>query len=113
MAIKYYFNREKKQTIAVLDNCKFDAYNRIDKIMNESEFMFCSKVSNEHDKYIMPDTFKATVTCDPRDEYNEEVGKREAKKKLMRNYYKSLDKRLAMFKESVVKFSDNMNRKKF
>lgn len=107
--IKYFENRDKKQVIAVLDNCKWDAYNKIDKVMNDTGFIFSACCPNYRDKFIMPDTFKVTVTCDPRDEYDFEVGKQIAKKKLMRNYYKSLDKRLNMFTCDFYKLADKVN----
>lgn len=110
MAIKYYSIPEKRQTIAVLSNTKWDAYNKIDKIMADTGFLFSACCPNSRDKYIMPDTFKVVVTCDPRDEFDIEVGKQVAKKKLMRNYYKSLDKRLGMFKKSVEDFTHKIIR---
>lgn len=97
MAIKYYSIPEKRQVIGVLSGCKWDCVNKIDKMMKNSEFM----LAVVNDKYIMPDTFKVVVTCDPRDEYNVEEGKRIAKKKVLRNYHKSMDKRMAKFNKAV------------
>ena len=110
MAIKYYTNLEKRQTIAVLSGTKWDAVNRINKLMDDTGlFVRWSTLS----KYYMPDTFKVVVTCDERDEFDVEVGKQVAKRKLMRNYYKSLDKRLAKFKKFVDGFHVKMGQKNF
>lgn len=110
MAIKYYTNPEKRQTIAVLSGTKWDAINRIDKLMDDTGlFVMGSTLS----KYCMPDTFKVVVTCDERDEFDVEVGKQVAKRKLMRNYYKSLDKRLAKFKKFIDGFHVKMGQKNF
>ena len=49
----------------------------------------------------MPDDFKVIVTCDPRDEYDFEVGKQIAKKRLMKKYYNALDRRLFMFQDEI------------
>ena len=101
MAIKYYPIPEKRQMVAVLSNCKYDAFNKIDKIMRETGFCFSPNGTKEYNKYLMPDTFKVVVTCDPRDEYTIEEGMRIAKSKLMRNYRKSMDKRIISFKNST------------
>ena len=109
MAIKYVVIPEKKQTIGILSNCEFDAVNRIEKLMGDG-FHLC-----DLRKYMMPHTFKATVTCYPGDEYNEEEGKRRAKQKLLVNYYRSLDKRLDKFREELLvlngKFFENSEEK--
>ena len=102
MAIKYYPIPEKRQMVAVLSNCKYDAFNKIDKMLRETGFCFSPNGAKEYNKYMMPDTFKVVVTCDPRDTYDIEEGKRVAKKKVMRNYRKSMDKRIASFKNGVV-----------
>lgn len=103
MAIKYYTNPEKKQTIAVLSGTRYDAVNRIAKMMNceNSEFIMSPAL---YTKYLMPEQYKVKVTCDARDTYDEEVGKQVAKQKLLRNYYKSVDKRIDMFKKDVANF---------
>ena len=112
MAIKYYFVPEKRQTIAVLPNTKWDVYNKIDKIMRDTGFHFDPMAPNEYKKYLMPDAFKAVVTCDERDVYDVEEGKREAKKKLMKNYHRSIDKRIARFNNSLVKLAASITEEK-
>ena len=105
MAIKYVVIPEKKQTIGILSNCEYDAVNRIEKLMGDDLYICDPR------KYMMPHTFKATVTCYPGDEYSEEEGKRRVKKKLLQNYYRSLDKRLDKFREELLvlngKFFEN------
>jgi hypothetical protein len=96
MAIKYVVIPEKKQTIGILRNCEFDAVNRIEKLMGDG-FHLC-----DIRKYMMPHTFKATVTCYPGDEYDEEEGKRRVKQKLMNNYHKSIDKRIDIFRAELI-----------
>lgn len=98
--IKYFVNEDKRQVIAVLENTKWDACNKIEKMIAETEF--CLAICN---KYLMPNQFKVTVTCDPRDEFDVEVGKKIAKKRLLKNYYVSLDKRVAKFYEAVKAFN--------
>ena len=111
MAIKYYPIPEKRQVVAVMSNTQYDAYNKIDKMMRETGFCFTPNGHNECKKYMMPDAFKVTLTCDERDVYDIEEGKKFAKKKLMRNYRKSLNKRIAAFKETFDKFVVAVNAK--
>ena len=101
MAIKYYSIPEKRQTIAVLSNTKWDAYNKINKTLRDTNFCFAP-----NKKYMMPDEFKVVLNCDERDTYDIEKGKEIAKKKLMKNYRKSLNKRLKMFKVSLLNLND-------
>ena len=108
MAIKYYPVPEKRQVIAVLNNCKFDAYNKIDKILSETNLVLVEPDSTKRDRYLMPDTFKVIVTCDPRDTYDIEEGKKIAKKRLMKNYYKSLDKKLYAFQKEIFNLAKNV-----
>ena len=98
--IKYFVNKDKQQVIAVLENTRWDAFNKISKMVVDTEF--CVVPNN---KYLMPSQFKVTVTCDPRDEFNVEVGKKIAKKRVLKNYYASLDKRVAKFREAALVFN--------
>lgn len=98
--IKYFVNEQKRQVIAVLENTRYDACNKIEKMIAETEFCVVPSA-----KYLMPGQFKVTVTCDPRDEFNVEVGKNIAKKRILKNYYASLDKRVAKFHEAAKAFN--------
>ena len=100
MAIKYFVNKDKRQVIAILENTKWDAFNKINKMVVDTEF--CVVPNN---KYLMPNQFKVTVTCDPRDEFDVETGKKIAKKRVLKNYYASLDKRVSKFHEAALVFN--------
>lgn len=89
--IKYYVNNEKRQVIGVLDGTRYDACDRIDKMLDNTTF------ASYNQKYLMPSSFKAIVTCDPADEFDPNVGMEIAKRRIMARYYKSLDKRLDIF----------------
>jgi hypothetical protein len=105
--IKYVVLEDKKTVIAILENTRLDGINKINKVMGVDAGTSPFYVS--HSKYLMPNIFKATVVCDPRDEWNVEEGKKFAKKKVLKNYYKSLDKRMDMFRDDLGK----LNRKVF
>jgi hypothetical protein len=98
--IKYFVNEDKRQVIAVLENTKWDAFNKIEKMMADTEFCLVPC-----EKYTMPSQFKVVVTCDPRDEFDVEVGKKIAKKRVLKNYYASLDKRIGKFHEACLVFN--------
>lgn len=108
MAIKYYEIPEKRQVIAVMSGTEMDAYNKIRKMMHKAGYHFSPMSVKEFGSYLMPDDFKVVVTCDERDEYNAEEGKKIAKQRLLSHYYKSLDKRVDKFKHSVAQFVVNM-----
>lgn len=95
MAIKYVVIPEKRKTIAILEGCTLDAVHRIEKMLGDCMYG-CSP------KYFMPYCFKASTVCAPEDPYDIEEGKRIAKKKLMKKYYKSLDKRIKAFKNDLI-----------
>ena len=101
--IKYVILEDKKTVIGILENTRFDGINKINKIMGVDAGTSSFYVS--HPKYMMPNIFKASVVCDPRDEWNVEEGKKLAKKKVLKNYYKSLDKRMAMFRDDLIKLN--------
>lgn len=103
MAIRYYKIPEKEMTIAVLNGCKFDVINKIEKLTAD----FNIDMLTYDDKYIMPDTFRAVVRRHGDDVFDEEEGERKAKEKLMNKYYRSFDKRMAMFKNGL----DRLNEK--
>lgn len=98
--IKYVTIPERQETIAILRDTDYDAIRKIDKMLDS-----IGVTLYDYKKYLMPRTFKATVKCDPRDTYSEEEGRRRAKEKLMKSYYKSLDKRIAMFRNAMLELN--------
>lgn len=97
MAIKYFVNEEKRQVIGLMENTRWDAVNKIDKMIRDTDFCF-----SPSEKYMMPSEFRTVVTCDPRDEFNVEIGKKIAKQRLLKNYYASLDKRVNKFFDAAL-----------
>ena len=94
--IKYIVVPERRMVKAILENCEYDAYNKINKMLKNTPFCACS------DKYLMPNSFTAKVFCDERDEFDPEFGKARAKKIVLDNYYKSLDKKNAYFRADAL-----------
>ena len=96
MAIKYVVIPEKNTVKAILENTKFDACHKISKMMRDTNFCAMSE------KYFMPNRFISKVVCDDRDVFDVEFGKNRAKKIVLDNYYKSLDKKISYFKEDLL-----------
>jgi len=100
MAIKYFINEEKRQVIGLLENTRYDAINKIDKMIADTEFCFCPSA-----KYMMPSEYRAVVQCDPRDEFSVAEGKKKAKERIMKRYYPALDKRVNKFLDAAMVFN--------
>ena len=98
--IKYFVNEEKRQVIGVLEGTEWDAINKINKMMADTNFCFCPG-----EKFMMPSEFRAVVQCDERDEFSVEEGKKIAKKRILERYYASLDKRINKFYDAVLIFN--------
>lgn len=99
MAIKYFVNEDKRQVIGLLENTQYDAYNRICKMMRDTDFCVAP-----NQKYMMPAEFRAVVQCDPADEFSVEEGKKIAKQRILDRYYPSLHKRVDKFREAALVF---------
>ena len=95
--IKYFINEEKRQVIGLLDGTQWDAYNKISKMVRDTDF--CVAAS---EKYMMPTEYRAVVQCDPADEFSAEEGKRIAKQRILDRYYAALDKRVDLFRENAL-----------
>jgi hypothetical protein len=98
--IKYFINSDKKQVIGLLENTRWDAYNKLHKMTRDTDF--CVVPS---DKYVMPSEFRVVVQCDDRDEFDPEVGKQKAKERLLKRYYAALDKRVSKFYDAALVFN--------
>ena len=100
MAIKYFVNEDKRQVIGLLENTRWDAVNKISKMVRDTDF--CVVPGN---KYQMPNEFRVVVQCDERDEFDPEVGKKIAKKRILDRYYPALHKRVDKFREAALMFN--------
>ena len=103
MAIKYVVNEEKRTVTAILDGTKFDCVNRINNKLHNTGWEIDKY--DVQDKYLMPDKFVATVRCDERDEFNVDFGKSRARKIVLDNYYKSMNKHQEKFIESLIEIN--------
>lgn len=98
--IKYFINSDKKQVIGLLENTRWDAFNKINKMIRDTDF--CVVPS---DKYMMPSEFRVVVQCDDRDEFDPEIGQKKARERLLKRYYTALDKRVNKFLDAALVFN--------
>lgn len=101
MAIKYFVNEKQRQVVGVLSDCRWDAYNKICKMIRDTDFCVAP-----NEKYMMPSEFRAVVQCDERDEFDPKVGMQIAKKRILDRYYAALDKRVNKFFDAALVFND-------
>lgn len=100
MAIKYYVSEKKRQVIGVLENTRWDAVNKIDKMIRDTDFCF-----SPSEKYMMPDEYRTVVKCDPRDKFSVEEGKKKAKERILKRYRPALEKRINKFYDAALVFN--------
>ena len=100
MAIKYFVNEKKREVIGVLEGTQWDAYNKICKMVRDTDFCVAP-----NKKYMMPTEFRAVVKCDPKDEFIAEEGMRIAKQRILDRYYPALYKRVDKFREAALVFN--------
>ena len=95
--IKYFVSEKDRKVVAVLENTRWDAYNKICKMVRDTDFCVAPK-----EKYMMHSAYRAVITCDERDEFDVETGKKIAKERVLEHYYAALDKRIDEFKNAVL-----------
>ena len=102
MAIKYIVIPDKRMVTAILSNTRFDAYNKAIKMCRLLKSDQTSiGIYPEPEQFIMPNEFKVTVKCDENDVFDENIGKEKARERLLRNYYKSFDKKINKFMDDL------------
>lgn len=82
--IYYHTSKENNRVHAVLMGTRNDAikelYRRVPRELLTSDIIVAA---------ILPELYTQTVCCDTRDEFDEEVGKRLAKERLLERYYRN------------------------
>lgn len=94
--VKYVVVKDKGIVRAIISDCEYDAFDVFHrKLMLPSTHHLALYKNGEHEKFIMPYQFSAVAKLHPEDEWNEEIGKKIALKKLSEQYNRSLDKHIA------------------
>lgn len=92
--IKYYVLKNDRTVIAVLNHTENDCVDFIKK-------RFPLMTEKMEKKAKMPGSFRVEVVCHPNDEFNVDVGKAIAKKRLLTNYWNSRHKALTRVQMEV------------
>lgn len=107
--VKYVVVKDKGIVRAIISDCKYDAFDVFDKkFMLPSTHYLALCASGEHEKFVMPYQFSAVAKLHPEDEWNEEIGKKIALKKLSEQYNRSLDKHVANMYDAMSNVMDKM-----
>lgn len=105
MAIKYIVLEDQRKVYGIMENTRYDAINKINRITGIDGKRVFTAYSK---KYEMPNTFKACCVCDEKDTFSIEEGKALVKKKVLRKYYKSFDKRIDIFKCDLIQLNSKV-----
>lgn len=84
MAIRYEVNEEKRTVVAIIDNTECDAIVMVDKMFRNTPFRTDHLYHQHMRKYYIKDTYVGVAKCNPDDEWDEEVGKELARKRVLR-----------------------------
>ena len=102
--IEYYPKPEKHKVVAIIRNVQFDAVEELyRKAGMPNLFMPNAK------QLMMPDILKATAYCHPSDEFDEEKGKKIAKKRLIKMYNNTKASTINQFLRKLQIFMDKSN----
>ena len=111
MSIRYVVNKEKRTCVALLENIEFDAINKINKMcLKDARFTDHANMYAyvcRDSKYVMPNKFVGVAKCSFEDNWDEEVGKRVAREKLLDKYHNELDKQLLRFLNNMLYVADS------
>ncbi len=98
--VKIHVNEKQKVVVAVLEDCRLDAYNQLERSI-PFDYFPDSLLSDETSD--MPETIKAVARCHPDDKFDVEVGKKIAVDKVMVKYTNSYNKALTRVQTKIGK----------
>jgi len=103
--INIYVNKDKETTAAVINDCDFDAVNRIMKRLGaDLEDVLCDKQNILHVKdAIMPCKIRGKVKRNSEDEYDEAIGRQEAIKKAIKKHNERFLRALCKWQAQMLK----------
>lgn len=105
--IHYYVNEKKRSVIGVMKNTSMDAINHVSRRLPGLPYVVL-------EAGYMPPEFRTEVVCNPADEFDVEVGKKIAKKRLLDNYDRSrtkAEKRMADAMDDILKDFKKYNKR--
>lgn len=98
---------------ASVSNCRYDALDKINSkfiaTATSALNLDCHTWSKAGKNYLMNNTYVAIARCAPDDEYDFEMGKKIAMKKLNDKYHHSMDRRISRFENDMNKVMESLS----
>ena len=107
--VTYKVFPENRVVVAEIHGCRLDALHVVNDIINNTTSSIGVTANRLDERFIMDNYLKATARCHPEDEFDIEVGKKIALKKLTEAYHRSLNKHVANYMKYLVTITDNIN----
>lgn len=99
--VEFYQNPDKRKTVAVCSGLELDAY--VDFLQDNNLLvntgLSMDQLINIPEEIMMPSTIKAMSTCHSNDNWDPEIGKKQAYYKLLRTYNKMKNRAFKRFIE--------------
>ena len=102
--IHYYFDEENGVTVAVMEDCEYDA---IDILKKMGIYRITYQGFNL-DNFMMNTTYRGKAICSPEDIWDEEEGMRIARNRMLENYYRARTLALMRAETALMKMMDEL-----
>ena len=102
--IRYYIDEEDGVTVAVMEDCEYDAIDILTK-MGITGLMY---QGFNLDKFMMNTTYRGKAICSPEDIWDEEEGMRIARNRMLENYYRARTLALMRAENVLTKMMDEL-----
>ena len=112
MAIRYIVNEKDRIVVAVIDGCKNDAVNAANAWTNGYDWNAAQRVNTTvyfNKKYYIPDKFTGIARCCEDDEWNEDIGKKIARDRVLDKYHRSLNKAIRKINKDIQAEANRFN----
>ena len=106
--IEYKVNKEKKTVTAIMSDVSEKALEAVNRMGYEQSFLYADGMGTS--LLIIPDKLIATVHCAKEDVFDEDVGKKLAKKKVLRKFDRERSKVWYDYKKYLQRNMDAVNR---
>lgn len=103
--IHYYVNSKRRSVIGVLKDTGADAIQKMRRTAGVEYLPY------EIEKAaIMPSEFRVEVVCHPEDEFDEKIGRKLVKKRILDNHSRSMDKARKRAGEAAKVYMEKLNK---
>lgn len=102
--IRYYFDKEQGITVAVMEDCEYDAIDILNK-MGIDEITY---QGFNLDNFMMNTTYRGKAICSSEDIWDEEEGMRVARNRMLENYYRARTLALMRAETALTKMMEEL-----